>query len=473
MTRINTNVSSLVAQKTLARSNSDLQTALNRLSTGLRINTGKDDPAGLIASEVLGSDIVSVQKAVTNSERANQIIATADSALGQVSSLLNDIRGLVSEAANTGALSDQQIAANQLQIDSSLQAIDRIAQTTSFQGRRLLDGSLDFLTTSSGTADIAALGTFGTSTDAFASLAITGGGGANSNVTFTAVTAGAASNGYAIRYSTGAALGSESASVDTVGKTIEFKVNDATTANGIVGVVNNDLNVNTLFSATASGTGNAAVGSVAATSTANGVNGNTVILTAATGGPSFNNLKVILATGAATGAESATYTTAGNTLTITKHDNSTAAQIKAAIDAEGTFTSALTGNGLGTYAAGTTLNVTTGGSLGSSNISDLRIDQANFGTASAINATVIVDTQATQGSLVYSGGTLSADLNLEVGGDKGFNVFNFGTGTTIAQIASALNLVSDATGVSASVNGSDLTLKSTDYGSDGFVSARA
>ena len=147
MTRINTNVSSINAQKTLARSNASLQESLTRLSTGLRINSGKDDPAGLIASEVLRSDIVSVERAITNSERANQMIATADSALGQVSSLLNDIRGLVSEAANTGAMSSEQIAANQLQIDSSLEAIDRIAQTTKFQGQTLLDGSLDFLTT--------------------------------------------------------------------------------------------------------------------------------------------------------------------------------------------------------------------------------------------------------------------------------------------------------------------------------------
>ena len=146
MTRINTNVSSLNAQKTLARSNAMLQESLTRLSTGLRINTGKDDPAGLIASEVLRSDIIGVQRAITNSQRANQMIATADSALGQVSSLLNDVRGLISEAANTGAMSAEQISANQLQIDSSLEAIDRIAQVTQFQGRRLLDGSLDFVT---------------------------------------------------------------------------------------------------------------------------------------------------------------------------------------------------------------------------------------------------------------------------------------------------------------------------------------
>ena len=154
MTRINTNVSSLNAQKTLSRSNVALQESLTRLSTGLRINKGKDDPAGLIASEVLRADIVSVERAITNSNRANQMIATADSALGQVSSLLNDIRGLISEGANTGAMSDEQIAANQLQIDSSLEAIDRISQVTQFQGRRLLDGSLDFITENVSTSQI-------------------------------------------------------------------------------------------------------------------------------------------------------------------------------------------------------------------------------------------------------------------------------------------------------------------------------
>jgi flagellin len=146
MSRINTNVSSLIAQKTLSRSNGQLQEALSRLSTGVRINSGKDDPAGLIASENLRRDITSSQRAITNTERATQLISTADSALGQISNLLNDIRGLVTEAANTGVLSSEQIAANQLQVDSSLEAIDRIAQVTTFQGRKLLDGNLDFLT---------------------------------------------------------------------------------------------------------------------------------------------------------------------------------------------------------------------------------------------------------------------------------------------------------------------------------------
>jgi flagellin len=146
MSRINTNVSSLIAQTRLSRSNNQLQESLTRLSTGLRINSGKDDPAGLIASETLRADITSTNKAITNSERANQLLSTADSALSQISNLLNDVRGLVTEAANRGVLSDDQIAANQLQVDSSLEAIDRIAQVTTFGGRKLLDGSLDFLT---------------------------------------------------------------------------------------------------------------------------------------------------------------------------------------------------------------------------------------------------------------------------------------------------------------------------------------
>ena len=76
MTRINTNVSSLIAQTNLAKSNNDLQTALNRLSTGLRINTGKDDPAGLIASENLRSDITSITKAISNTDRASAVDRT-------------------------------------------------------------------------------------------------------------------------------------------------------------------------------------------------------------------------------------------------------------------------------------------------------------------------------------------------------------------------------------------------------------
>ena len=141
------NVTALGAQNVLSNNMSNFSNTLTRLSTGLRINSGKDDPAGLIASEMLKSDMVATSKAITNTQRANSVMGIADSALGQVNALLNDIRGLVNESANTGAMSAAQISANQLQIDASLDSIDRIARNTNFQGMKLLDGSLDFSTT--------------------------------------------------------------------------------------------------------------------------------------------------------------------------------------------------------------------------------------------------------------------------------------------------------------------------------------
>jgi flagellin len=158
MTRINTNLSSLTAQHSLQRANDSLGTALTRLSTGLRINSGKDDPAGLIASQQLGSEINSIGQSIKNSQRAGNIIATADAALGEVSSLLSDVRTLVQSSANKGAVSAAEVAANQVQVDNALDAITRIAQTTVFAGQKLLNGSKSFSV--SGT-----LGSFNSPTD--------------------------------------------------------------------------------------------------------------------------------------------------------------------------------------------------------------------------------------------------------------------------------------------------------------------
>jgi flagellin len=146
MARINTNVSSLLAQHNLNRANSDLQTRLQRLSTGLRINRGADDPAGLIISERLRSEIRGVDQAIKNAERAANVIATAEGGLSEVAQLLNSIKGLVVEAANTSSLSREEIEANQLQIDSAVDSITRIANTSSFGGLKLLNGALDYIT---------------------------------------------------------------------------------------------------------------------------------------------------------------------------------------------------------------------------------------------------------------------------------------------------------------------------------------
>ncbi len=146
MARINTNISALTAQRNLTGAYRQLNTTMEHLSTGLRISRGKDDPAGLIVSERLRTEISAVGQAVSNTQRAKQIVATAEGALDEVASLLKDIQAKILEAANTGAVSEDEIKANQLQIDSAIDSITRIANTTTFAGRKLLDGSLAYNT---------------------------------------------------------------------------------------------------------------------------------------------------------------------------------------------------------------------------------------------------------------------------------------------------------------------------------------
>jgi flagellin len=146
MSRITTNIPAVISQRQLSGSQRALSVALQRLSSGLKINRGADDPAGLIASERLRSEISAVGQAIDNSERAINVIATTEGAVNEVNALLTDIQALVVEAANRGALSDDEVEANQLQIDEAIEAISRIANTTTFAGRKLLDGSLDYTT---------------------------------------------------------------------------------------------------------------------------------------------------------------------------------------------------------------------------------------------------------------------------------------------------------------------------------------
>src|SRR5476651_2021195 len=113
MSRINTNINSLQAIHTLQRNQGALSNSLQRLSTGLRINAGKDDPAGLIASEQLRSEINGINQAIDNSQRAGNVVNTAEGALGEVSALLLEVQSLTNQAANTGALSPDEIKANQ------------------------------------------------------------------------------------------------------------------------------------------------------------------------------------------------------------------------------------------------------------------------------------------------------------------------------------------------------------------------
>ncbi|MEI8194274.1 MAG: flagellin [Phycisphaerae bacterium] len=152
MTRINTNVSSLIAVNTLNKNNSSLQTSLQRLSTGYRINSGKDDPAGLIASENLRAEQQATTTAIANAQRADNIIGTAEGALSEISNLLVSLQGLVGNSANNAGLSQDEKNANQLQVDSILSTVNRISNSASFEGVKLLNGNFDYATSGLGTS---------------------------------------------------------------------------------------------------------------------------------------------------------------------------------------------------------------------------------------------------------------------------------------------------------------------------------
>lgn len=192
MTRINTNVESLRGLRNVQRSNNMLSTSLQRLSTGLQINSGKDNPSGLIASESLRLQITTIEQSIRNSNRANNVISTADAALGEIGGLLNQVRGLVQEGLNTGALSDTEIAANQMQIDAALNAINRISANTTFAGDKLIDGSKAFITNST-VADSAKISDFQINEALF---------GSSSKIEMKATITGAAEKGE-LRYSGG------------------------------------------------------------------------------------------------------------------------------------------------------------------------------------------------------------------------------------------------------------------------------
>lgn len=150
----------------LARLGSDQLRALNRLreignaiaqntqrlSTLRRINSAKDDPSGLVQATILEKELSAAEATSRSLTRAGSLLSVADSAAGEVVSLLQDARGLALEAAG-GTLSSSEIAANQSEIDDILQQVDQLAGT-SFAGRRLLDGSAGFSVSGVDTSEI-------------------------------------------------------------------------------------------------------------------------------------------------------------------------------------------------------------------------------------------------------------------------------------------------------------------------------
>jgi flagellin len=137
---INTNMASLNAQRNLTKSQSQLQTALQRLSSGMRVNSAKDDAAGLYNIAIETAQIRGTNQAKRNASDGISFAQTAEGAMGEINNNLQRIRELAVQSAN-GATSDSARSGIQKEVDQLTQEISRIVSTSNFNGTQLLDGT--------------------------------------------------------------------------------------------------------------------------------------------------------------------------------------------------------------------------------------------------------------------------------------------------------------------------------------------
>lgn len=233
--RINTNSVATNALYNLNQTGEGLAQSIQRLSTGLRINNGADDPAGLIISEKYKAQITGLGAAIQNSQNGVNFAKTADGALSEVSNLLNTARGLAVSASNSGTLSSSQLAADQSQLKAIVDSVNRISQNTAFGSKKLLDGSAGNSSTVSDPTKISTVTVGGK----FNGAALSAGGDFQVNVTQIAKQASITGTAYAAA-TTNVAAGTFSINgvsfttnaSDTVQSTLD-KINASTSSTGV------------------------------------------------------------------------------------------------------------------------------------------------------------------------------------------------------------------------------------------------
>ncbi|MGZ5182624.1 MAG: flagellin N-terminal helical domain-containing protein, partial [Ramlibacter sp.] len=137
---INTNIASLNVQRNLSSSQASLNTSIQRLSTGLRINSAKDDAAGLAISERMNAQVRGLNVAARNANDGVSLAQTAEGSLGKIGDMVQRMRELAVQSSNaTNSASDR--GALQQEVSQLKSEIDRVAGTTNFNGTKLLDGS--------------------------------------------------------------------------------------------------------------------------------------------------------------------------------------------------------------------------------------------------------------------------------------------------------------------------------------------
>jgi len=153
----------MTALRNLNQTGLAMDGSIEKLSSGLRINSAADDPAGLVISEGMKAQLTGIGQAISNSQDAVNMAKTADGALSEVQTLLTNIRGLAVASANSGVVDASMLQANQTQIENTIQSINRIAQQTQFGTKKLLDGTAGALANVTDTADVSSIfmgGTF-------------------------------------------------------------------------------------------------------------------------------------------------------------------------------------------------------------------------------------------------------------------------------------------------------------------------
>jgi len=141
--QINNNVAAFNAYRNLSVTQGSVSSSLEKLSSGLRINRAADDAAGLAISEGLRSQVGGLKVAVRNAQDGISVVQTAEGALSTSTAILQRMRDLSVQAANTGGLSDEAKGNIQSEVDQLSAELTRISETTQFNGKKLLDGNYE------------------------------------------------------------------------------------------------------------------------------------------------------------------------------------------------------------------------------------------------------------------------------------------------------------------------------------------
>lgn len=482
---INTNVMSLNAQRNLNNSQNDLSKSMQRLSSGLRINSAKDDAAGLAISDRMTSQITGLNQAVRNSNDGISLAQTAEGALQESTNILQRMREVSVQSANdTNSASDRQSL--QAEVNQLKQELDRIAETTSFNGKSLLDGTLssaqfqvgananETISFSINSAETTALGNNNLTTD-------------NANGIESATESATAAN---VASSSGFGANLAAAQADSLGaQTLSFVEGDGTEATVAVTDGISALALKTAVDAQITGTSDAAYSSSSVTISLDSIGGMDGVET----------LGFTLDDGSGTDVDmEVTFGTAGVA------DAATAITAMAAIDVTGLTGITTTDNGDGTMTitsasggnieisafvgsdAGATASMSFTDSSGSTQTMAEEGGEAYVQRSAAsyvfdaaddvVSATSTSDMLGVEAGVEGMGGIGLTDANgtnnvsaqtLTVVGSNGSAEVEVANGDTADVIAEKMNAVSAETGVTANAN---TTATISDLSADGSVS---